>query len=286
MATVATIGVSTTDSRATSLTGSATANNKGSYVELIASTSNRISRFVVHLHHLVSAPQFLVDIATGGAGSETIIVADLPHAVGNSNRTAYSVLLPKSIAAGTRISARCQATTASGVILIAIQGIEEATDTNLGYEAPVTYGAVAASTDGTDVTPGTSNADGSWVVITSSTSAVTDALLFTLANNADVSRVNTGYLFDVAKGATGSEVIIINDLFMRGSSGGDAVFPQTQQFLEIDSLASGTQLQVRARGDAATAEIVSVILLAFKKLAAAGGPSSGLRTRALTSCGI
>ena len=93
----------------------ATANTKGSYAEITSSTSYDTRMLLIAFggqgNLIRTNCRWLVDIATGSAGSETVIIADLAvgsHNIGDNVLPAYIGPIPVHIPAGTRIAARCQ----------------------------------------------------------------------------------------------------------------------------------------------------------------------------------
>jgi hypothetical protein len=112
-----------------------TINTKSAYVQITASTTARIDILTVYYTGLNTSSTFAawsIDIATGAAGAETIIIPDLRATANPAGgipnlRPAY-VTLPVSIPAGTRIAARVSAnfTTASArVITVAVVGMQQ-----------------------------------------------------------------------------------------------------------------------------------------------------------------
>lgn len=111
-------GTASATSRGTSLDPGATANTKGAYSQLVASTNEDLSGIIIcvgsqNLDKTTSC-EALLDIAIGAAASEIILIADLPLGV-DTNAQQYMPLvfpfIPCKIPAGTRIAARCQNTT-------------------------------------------------------------------------------------------------------------------------------------------------------------------------------
>lgn len=120
-------GSSTSTSLGTAVTGSATANSKGSYVQLTASTTYDLAGIVVgfDMQSNSASYNYLVDISIGASGSEVVIIPNMMVAnLGNTYATPdFSPFIPISIPAGTRIAARCQCTTASGKLGVSIYGV-------------------------------------------------------------------------------------------------------------------------------------------------------------------
>lgn len=118
--TVEAWGPDTSTSKLIELDAGGVANTKGSYLQLIASTARKASEITIVLANPDNdstgsdqvAKNFSVDIAIGAAASEIIIVPDLPAVRGWSMYFGQTTFrLPITVPAGTRISARCSATT-------------------------------------------------------------------------------------------------------------------------------------------------------------------------------
>lgn len=110
------VGISTSSSAGTSITPSASANAKGLFSsgQLIASTARDYMGFVPHISGGTTADIYLVDFGIGGSGSEQVILSNL-HAPGDSAPQLCTYgFFPIPIPAGSRLSARNQASAASG----------------------------------------------------------------------------------------------------------------------------------------------------------------------------
>lgn len=129
-----TLGANTSTSQGTAVDPGGTINTKGSYVEFTASTSavTQVMAVIVGANANAdpSSAFWYVDIATGGAGAETVIIPDMPYSIGESAsvpaRNNPSMTVYPYIAASTRIALRtsCSINTAadripSFVLLIA-----------------------------------------------------------------------------------------------------------------------------------------------------------------------
>ncbi len=115
-------GAVTGSSTATTITASGTANVMGSWTQLIASTSKRAVAIIISLAW-GSGVDMLVDIGTGGSGSEVVLLPYLLHAGNGPRLTHYTFMI--EIPSGTRIAARCQSPTASATDKAEIYLIEE-----------------------------------------------------------------------------------------------------------------------------------------------------------------
>jgi hypothetical protein len=114
--TCATYGINAANSHSTTLATPGGVNTKGAYTELTASTSADATRLLVSVQgdsDGFAASTQLVDIATGAAASEVVLIPDLLVQSQTTESiwpvsfcSAYTVNVP----AGTRLSARFQAT--------------------------------------------------------------------------------------------------------------------------------------------------------------------------------
>ncbi len=97
-------GADTGNSTGTVITASSTANAKGSWIQLIASTSKKTVAILCGF----AAPNAnsLLDIGTGTAGSETVLVANIQSPSNNQNSPLLLIAL--RVPSGTRIAARSQ----------------------------------------------------------------------------------------------------------------------------------------------------------------------------------
>lgn len=113
--TVVALGANTGDSGGVSIDPGGSANTKGAWTEVIASTSARIDRLAMAFgnqsNNVRTDYSFLFDIATGGSGSETAILSNL-FQVTRSTVDAPQIgchgPVPVNIPAGTRLSVRSQ----------------------------------------------------------------------------------------------------------------------------------------------------------------------------------
>jgi hypothetical protein len=117
LTSVTAYGPETTTNGLVSVDCGATANTKSGWVEITAATA-RASRWAVigmggDIANYAANDRYAVDIGIGAAGSETVIVPDLPFAAtgvieGPAPRT---VGFPLSIPAGVRVAVQAQCTT-------------------------------------------------------------------------------------------------------------------------------------------------------------------------------
>lgn len=101
-----------TNSTGQEIIANATANTKGNWAQLIASTSRRTVFMCIMVKRPgVANQEFLIDIGIGGEGSETVIVADFGGWILRDGFSVCHFTLPISIPKNTRVSARAQCTT-------------------------------------------------------------------------------------------------------------------------------------------------------------------------------
>lgn len=89
---------------------------KGSPSTLIAATTNRSSHLVIQYGGAAMGGTASIDVMVGAASSETVVIPNMLTPFNNA-WTTYSV--PMEIAAGSRISARCQETSGSSLTIAA-----------------------------------------------------------------------------------------------------------------------------------------------------------------------
>lgn len=189
------------------LVASSTAHTKGSWTELIASTSADASFLVVQMTNVganATNTATLLDLATGASGSETAFASDI--AIGShttaigGGRVGGLFGFPIKIPSGTRISARIQSVVSSktcNIIIFLIDAGDYAT-------APTSVdviGADTATSQGTSF----SGSSGTWVEATASTSQAYRAVTLVVSGH-DAAMGNQTGIYEMGVGASGSEV--------------------------------------------------------------------------------
>lgn len=218
-------GADATDSGAAAITGGANGGNiKGSYVQLIASTAFVSSYITINIKSAASA-SFLFDFAVGADESEQDVISSLLVCIKSSDVT--TVTLPLAIAAGSRISARCQTTGQNEVsdVQIRLHGGGFSNAAPLGR--CTTYGAATGDTGGVQVDPGgTADTKGGYSQITAATTNPIRMLLISLGNQDNFTSSGQQGLLDIAVGAGTSEEIIISDILYGETTQKDSFAPQ------------------------------------------------------------
>lgn len=242
-------GADTSVSEGTNITAGS-ANTKGSYTQLIASTARGGGGILLSIGGSnTSDVAFLVDIAVGAAASEQVIIPNLFY-FSTPNAHINRFFLPIAVPAGSRISARCQSTTGSATMrvnAIVIAGESEYPGSGLDY------GTNTGSTTGTTATSsGSSNTKGSWAQIVSAT---TRSHMWGIVCGRGSS--GSQYLFDIGIGGSGSEQLLIPNLTIRASSGGRGVMYSLPM-----RIPSGTRIAARVAAASGT-QTVSLSLVMF-----------------------
>jgi hypothetical protein len=243
------IGSTTGSSEGTVLT-SGSANAKGSYSQLVASTS--LATMFAQINWKVSADMGTlsgkvqaIDLAVGASGHEQVVLSNLViHDGAATPSQGMTVGIPLSIPAGSRVAARSQSSSASDLCAINVilfgGSLEFPT-----FEQIDTYGFNTGTTLGTSVDPGgTANTKGSYTQITSSTNRDHFGLIIGV-DDLNTSPGVADILLDIAVGASGSEKILISNYLLTSSGVTDCFSPQNSGVIPVQ-VPSGTRLSARA----------------------------------------
>jgi hypothetical protein len=231
------------------VTSAAGTNTKGTYVQFAASlgfTANAIE--VIITRATATAGRWLIDVATGAAGAETVV---LPNALVDMNQTVTThhgsglVSLPLAIASGTRVAARTASSMASGSVWLALLLIA-AGDTP-GCATFVNYGADTSDSGGKSIDPGTTaNTKGSYAELTSATATLAQVLVPLFAAGGNVAPTRAIWAVDVATGAAGAESVLVPDLRMSISGNLNDQRLSIRSLTVLTYIAAGTRLAARA----------------------------------------
>lgn len=197
----------------TSVTSSATANTKGSWSQLSASTSFEASAILLHISTQFIDTRYLIDIGIGAAGSEQVIIPNL--LVGISTGVCFDICLPISVPAGSRLAARCQDNFGSSVAYVSGSIFAGGFMGMPSFASMTDYGTSTSTSGGTTVDAGaTANTKGSYTQIAASTTYAHKGLVIAAMRPTPGTNVTADYfqLADLAIGASGSEQILLNNL--------------------------------------------------------------------------
>jgi hypothetical protein len=230
---------------AASVAAHASANTKGAYTELCAALPWDALISLYAMHGALNNRDFLIDLAIGAAGSEQIIVPNIYY-----TQMAYyyfPILFPLKVfvPSGTRISARCQATTGGQPVFCHIHAERfTACGGDIPPQYAVNYGAVTADSGGTGIDPGaTPGTYGAWVELTASSVALR-GFLFQVGTQRNAARSTYTYAIDIGVGAAGSEQAICEELPRWTYNGHNFLNPQIEGPFMIP-IPAGTRIAVR-----------------------------------------
>ena len=233
------------------LVASASTNTKGSYGLLFSSVPFDSDGMILTWQADNGAVSVLADISVGAAASEVVVLSNY-FVQGNSGNKRFGVaFIPIQFRAGDRVSMRIQSNVGSANLYVKSQLVKGGFFSSLNLQSPTTYGAATGTSLGVAVTAGTSNAKGSYAQVTSSTTAPIRSLLLCVGNNLGSGIGSSDVNMDVAVGGSGSEQIIVSDLFMavvpdeNGNINSNDVFP-TLPVLPVE-IPTGTRISVRMK---------------------------------------
>lgn len=241
-----------------SLTANATPHAVGAYTEVVASLSENVSGIYFQLSAATNTSTVdsstLLDIAIGGAGSETNIVENIP--------VGYKILLnvlnfiPVSIPKGTRVAMRIRSAQISKNITVRYIFMRAKRFYDAMPSRLISMGANTGVSGGTTLTaPGSLNTKSAWTEITASTTEPFQGVLIGVqgAQSGAVPGGNT--LIDIGINSAGNEVAIVSDIFAitNASEAVDLLRPPTF----TRHIPAGTRLSVRyARSATAPLDVV------------------------------
>ncbi len=263
----------------TAITASASANAKGSYTQLVASLSGSVNGFFVIVSAVTTSNRsYLLDIATGGAGSETVIVANLPVQIGGDYHGGnFVVFVPLPISSGTRVAARCQSSTGSSQIFMSLLTVAGELSNLLTSAVASTYGATTGTSRGTSIDPGAvADTKGTYVQMTAATSTSNNLkwLIVLVGNQSNAAMSVATWALDIATGAAASETVVVPDLIFSSSTAFDAVIPGFY-CLPVD-IANGTRIAARAKCTItdATDRLVDLVLIGVEGVVTIGASTT------------
>lgn len=198
------------------LNSSGTANTKGSWFELIASTDETSDVMVmcfpdIAISGSVNIEEFLVDIAIGSAGNEEVLISNIFYSAPaqENNQSLHSKTFFIRIPSGSRIAARCQSSLGGAQLDIIVYVFHGSHKSSIGLGGFVTYGANTSTTDGVEIDPGgTVDTKGSWFEITASSDELKGFHLCAgVADNEALTAADM--LVDIGIGSAGNEEVIL-----------------------------------------------------------------------------
>jgi len=236
------------------------------YTELIASTAFTAYMIQIMFSNVVGSgadTSMLVDLAIGGAGSESVIIPDLnagfaANVAGGASVGGQKYIFPLKIPSGSRLSATAQSVIASDDVRVSVWLWGKPNRPMWAGQTVTAYGVNAAASKGVDVALGTSAAEGSFTEITSSTTRAHRFLALGIGAAADLGVAATAPGFiDVGVGAATESVIASNMPFSLGT-GEDISFPFPMSVWA--DVAASQRIAVRGSWTAAGAQSIDAIV--------------------------
>jgi len=214
-----------TSSLGVTVTASASADTKGSYAELIASTESAASGLSVTLtsQSITAAnTEGLLDIAVGSAGNEEVILADFHMSIdtADGNQAIVIIPLPIAVPSGTRISARWQTASTEADTFTCIANLKSPTfESHPGYGKIVSLGQNTGTSLGTAVDAGTTvNTPGTKVEF-AATSEHFSGFFLSIGGNGDTATEDANFVFRVLTGSSGNEEVLVGGIAAKSASG-------------------------------------------------------------------
>lgn len=224
-------------------------NTKGAWVQLVAATTYAVSGVHVYLNPDQSGAQYLVDIGVGTAGSEEVVISNIYCNTHAGDVALTHLFFPIDIPVGTRLAVRhqCSTTNASAPLTTGLVLFGGGFTMMPGLSHWASWGAITASSQGTQVDPGgTANTKGSWVEFQSSTPRHVRALVFAVHKDGSTS-AQPRWWVDVGVGASGSEVTIVPNLpFHAAASAGRQPTMPSSITVPVN-IPPGTRVALRAQ---------------------------------------
>lgn len=195
-----------TSAPGTVVTASGSIHTKGSYAQLIASTTydwHGFWLYTINTGSSAAATDLLLDIAIGAASSEQIILPNWmagwsPGAAAGAKALFMPIFIPR----GMRIAARCQALIASDTVNVLVFGNAGLS----GLPCPLftncdVYGIDAATSSGVSHTPGNSGAESAGANVGSTTSRQYGAVMIGVASQSSTTTA-IAYHWELTIGGT------------------------------------------------------------------------------------
>lgn len=231
-------------------TANASNNTKATtYTDVLDPTSIDADGFWLQLKAVTASRDFLVDVALGAASSEVNILDNvLFSSSGTGSIDVGRVYIPLAIPAGSRISARCQASTGSSQVIVSAVLVRGGLYRALRKRRATTYGADTSDSGGTVVDTGASaGSEGAWSVMSAAmTNPIEGAAVMCVGNRLNGARTTTNFRVDLGYGAALSEVELASDAWAQAEGGTDII---RQPFVNAfpGRVAAGSRLVVRAQ---------------------------------------
>lgn len=224
------------------------ANTKGSWTELLSSTSFKSKAITVQLINCSYATEALVDIGIGSAGNEKVILENLIYSCKGAFHQYRTYHFPITIQSGIRIAARGQGTyNGTNRVRVAAHLYESDFIFPEGAALVTTYGDATGDSGGKSIDPGASaGTKGSWVQLAASLDYDIKGFVLGIGNQ-NITRASSTYywIVDVGVGGSGSEKVVFKDWSLSCYNGTHVPGPTVTPFIPV-KLPAGSRISVRA----------------------------------------
>lgn len=200
------------------LAASASANVKGNWGTLIASTAVEVHSLLLRIEQTGASgtdTAYLMDIAIGPSGSPTLLVENFQ--IGYSldtatNASMFGEWVPIHIPEGVEVIGRFQSATGGRSFNLSVDAFGEGPGEY--FRNCTTYGANTADSGGVSLAvPGAINSKGAWTEISSAISQPIHGLGFGIGGEWQPGFSNATMFVDIGAGPAGSERIVAPDIF-------------------------------------------------------------------------
>jgi hypothetical protein len=258
----------------------ASANTKGSYVEIAASIGITSQWVLVEIVRATLSVRWLLDIATGAGGGETIVIPDVIGEItdASSHSAQETLVLPWKVESGTRIAGRAQgSSTSASSIFVALELSTFDSDLE-GITLFNNEGADTSDSGGLGIDPGAvANTKGAYAELVASLSAIAQwiCLLRTIKGNQAAS--SAMWSIDLSTGAGGGETVLVADTRCNIGATNETLTNRTSSYFTY--IAASTRLAVRCQCDItdATDRLLDIALI-WGTAPAGGGGGGGDRS--------
>jgi len=242
---VSTIGQVSASTLGTTITGSGSANAKGSYSQLSASTPHDAQAVIIQMRTNLNGMTALVDFAMGASSSEVDFISGL---LCQGPRGVFTYYLPIYVPKGVRISARAQNSSSSGTIFVTMMLLENTLSGEPSVGRVTCYGGNTGDSGATSVDPGGSaNTKGSYTQIVASTTRAHKGLMMAVNIDKNTATTSADWLYDIAVGGAGSEQIIVPDFWVNQAVSGTNAQTPAQSPVFWLTIPASSRLAVRSQ---------------------------------------
>jgi hypothetical protein len=228
-----------------------TAFANGGWGQVVAATPSDSTWMMVYLESINSiSTQQAVTIAVGASGSEYTVISNLTCS-SCVEHAGIRYLFPMTIAAGTRIAVASSSANTGDSITIGLTLFDDVFSSAGTGSAVDTYGFNPANNCGTAVDPGaTANTKGAYTQLSGALTADLSGfnLAFDTQANYSGSQGIINWLVDLAIGGSGSEVVILPNLYLAGhanSNATSAIYAPATGYVPIQ-IQAGSRVSIRA----------------------------------------